>query len=173
MLFHIVGARHASPGAAPAQETGCRFAVPAIVGEGHAPPGDALTVRTSHRQNGKRFRLVIARSKATWQSREGTSSSCKVSIKTHRPIASAAAFPAQPLAALPPYGCGVPFTGSKRLWQSQVVERHRRTCKGFELSCEEANGRRGNLAVPGRITGHSRRKRNCLHEIPTSLRSSE
>ena len=29
--------------------------------EGHAPPGDALTVRTSHRQNGKRFRLVIAR----------------------------------------------------------------------------------------------------------------
>ena len=61
MLFHIVGARHASPGAAPAQETGCRFAVPAIVGEGHAPPGDALTVCTSHRQNGKRFRLVIAR----------------------------------------------------------------------------------------------------------------
>ena len=61
MLFHIVGARHASPGAAPAQETGCRFVVPAIVGEGLAPPGDALTVRTSHRQNGKRFRLVIAR----------------------------------------------------------------------------------------------------------------
>ena len=29
--------------------------------EGHVPPGDALTVRTSHRQNGKRFRLVIAR----------------------------------------------------------------------------------------------------------------
>ena len=25
-----------------------------------------------------------------------------------------------------------------------------------------------NLAVPGRITGHSRRKRNCLHEIATS-----
>ena len=61
MLFHVVGARHASPGAAPAQETGCRFVVPAIVGEGLAPPGDALTVRTSHRQNGKRFRLVIAR----------------------------------------------------------------------------------------------------------------
>ena len=61
MLFHVVGARHASPGAAPAQETGCRFVVPAIVGEGTAGPGDALTVRTSHRQNGKRFRLVIAR----------------------------------------------------------------------------------------------------------------
>ena len=34
---------------------------PAIVGERTAGPGDALTVRTSHRQNGKRFRLVIAR----------------------------------------------------------------------------------------------------------------
>ena len=31
--------------------------------------------------------------------------------------------------------------------------------------CEEAEGRRGNLAGPGRITGHSRRKRNCLPEI--------
>ena len=29
--------------------------------EGHAPPGDALTVRTSHRQNGTGLRLVIAR----------------------------------------------------------------------------------------------------------------
>ena len=27
---------------------------------------------------------------------------------------------AQPLAALPPYGCGVPFTGSDRHWQLQV-----------------------------------------------------
>ena len=55
----------------------------------------------------------------TWQSREGTSSSYKVPIKTHRPIASVAALTAQPLAALPPYGCGVPFTGSERLagWQ--------------------------------------------------------
>ena len=34
---------------------------PAIVGERTAGPGDALTVRTSHRQNGKRFRFVIAR----------------------------------------------------------------------------------------------------------------
>ena len=42
---------------------------PAIVGERTAGPGGALTVRTSHRQNGKRFRLVIARSEATWQSR--------------------------------------------------------------------------------------------------------
>ena len=39
--------------------------------------------------------------------------------KTYQPIASVAALTAQPLAALPPYGCGVPFTGSERLagWQ--------------------------------------------------------
>ena len=34
--------------------------------------------------------------------------------------------------------------------------------------CEEAIGRRGNLAVPGRITGRPRRKRSWLQEIPTS-----
>ena len=27
---------------------------------------------------------------------------------------------AQPLAALPPYGCGVPFTGGERHWQLQI-----------------------------------------------------
>ena len=37
--------------------------------------------------------------------------------KTYKPIASVAALTAQPLAALPPYGCGVPFTGSERLVQ--------------------------------------------------------
>ena len=30
-----------------------------------------------------------------------------------------------------------------------------------------------NLAVPSRITGYSRRNRNCLPEIATSLRSSQ
>ena len=49
-----------------------------------------------------------------WQSREGTSSSYKVPIKTYKPIASVAAFPAQPLGALPPYGCGVPLAGCER-----------------------------------------------------------
>ena len=55
----------------------------------------------------------------TWQSREGTSSSYKVPIKTYQPIASVAALTAQQLAALPPYGCGVPLAGSERLagWQ--------------------------------------------------------
>ena len=57
--------------------------------------------------------------KGPWQSREGTSSSYKVPIKTYQPIASVAALTAQPLAALPPYGCGVPLAGSERLagWQ--------------------------------------------------------
>ena len=34
--------------------------------------------------------------------------------KTHKPIASVAALTAQPLAALPPYGCGVPLAGCER-----------------------------------------------------------
>ena len=33
-----------------------------------------------------------------------------------------AALTAQPLAALPPYGCGVPFTGSERLRQLRVLQ---------------------------------------------------
>ena len=37
--------------------------------------------------------------------------------KTYKPIASVAALTAQPLAALPPYGCGVPLAGSERLVQ--------------------------------------------------------
>ena len=50
-----------------------------------------------------------------WQSREGTADSERLSSKWHAPIASVAAVPAQPLAALPPYGCGVPLAGSERL----------------------------------------------------------
>ena len=37
------------------------------------------------------------------------------SLKRYAPIASVAALTAQPLAALPLYGCGVPFTGGERL----------------------------------------------------------
>jgi len=45
---------------------GCRFGgtpptAPALVGERHAAPGDALAICTNRRQNGKRPRLVIAR----------------------------------------------------------------------------------------------------------------
>ena len=43
--------------------------------------------------------------------------------KMHGPIASVAALTAQPLAALPPYGCGVPFTGSDRLAGWQCLQR--------------------------------------------------
>ena len=54
--------------------------------------------------------------------------------KTYQPIASVAALTAQPLAALPPYGCGVPLAGSERLAGWQVIGQHHRKCKGFELS---------------------------------------
>ena len=54
-----------------------------------------------------------------WQSREGSAVSYRLPLKWHAPIASVAALTAQPLAALPPYGCGVPLAGSDRLggWQ--------------------------------------------------------
>ena len=48
------------------------------------------------------------------QSREGTADLERLSLKWYVPIASVAAVTAQPLAALPPYGCGVPFTGGER-----------------------------------------------------------
>ena len=48
------------------------------------------------------------------QSREGSAVSYWLPLKWHAPIASVAALTAQPLAALPPYGCGVPFTGGER-----------------------------------------------------------
>ena len=71
-------------------------------------------------------RFVIPRSEATWESRGGTCSPHRPPIKTHQPIASVAAVTAQPLAALPPYGCGVPFTGSDRHGQLQISVHFRR-----------------------------------------------
>ena len=59
-------------------------------------------------------RLVIPRSEATWESRRGTVDSYRLSTKRYAPIASVAAVTAQPLAALPPYGCGVPLAGNER-----------------------------------------------------------
>ena len=55
---------------------------------------------------------VIARA---LRARLRTADSNRLSLKWRAPIASVAAFPAQPLAALPPYGCGVPLAGSERL----------------------------------------------------------
>ena len=57
------------------------------------------------------------------QSREGTADANQLPIKWYAPIASVAAVTAQPLAALPPYGCGVPFTGSDRLAGWQCLQR--------------------------------------------------
>ena len=48
------------------------------------------------------------------QSREGSAVSYRLPLKWHAPIASVAALTAQPLAALPPYGCGVPLAGCER-----------------------------------------------------------
>ena len=92
---------------------------PAIVGERTAGPGGALTVRTSHRQNGKRFRFVIARSEATWQSREGS----HVDRTRHCRGADSRARRRTYSPYKPP---------SK--WQTLPI-----------CHCEEANGRRGNL----------------------------
>ena len=64
----------------------------------------------------------------------GTCNSYRLPAKTHKPIASVAALTAQPLAALPPYGCGVPFTGSERHGGLQVVGHFRRTRRRSGLS---------------------------------------
>ena len=50
----------------------------------------------------------------TCPSRRCTSAQYKLPTKTYQPIASVAALTAQPLAALPPYGCGVPLAGNER-----------------------------------------------------------
>ena len=79
-------------------------------------------------------RLVIPRSEATWESRVGSCSPYRPSLKQRAPITSVAAVTAQPLAALPPYGCGVPFTGVERLWQLHISARFRRPCNAPGLS---------------------------------------
>ena len=81
------------------------------------------------------------------------------------PNLTVAAFPAQPLAALPLYGCGVPLAGSDRLVQSHsTAGGHWCTAALPDVSLRGAK-RRGNLAVHSWITGRPRRKRNCLPEI--------
>ena len=60
---------------------------------------------------------------AACRSRRSAADTNRLPIKRHAPIASVAAVTAQPLAALPPYGCGVPFTGSDRHWHSQISGR--------------------------------------------------
>ena len=53
---------------------------------------------------------------------------------------------------------------SERLRQLQIARHSRRTCRLSSLSLRGAK-RRGNLAVPYRISRKLRRNRNCLPEI--------
>ena len=53
---------------------------------------------------------------------------------------SVAALTAQPLAALPPYGCGVPLAGCERLAGWQVIGRHRRMHRFPDLSLRGPEG---------------------------------
>ena len=85
--------------------------------------------------------------------------------KTYRPIASVAAFPAQPLAALPPYGCGVPLAGCEgpvgaNSWYTVSLKwQTPPNCHSEERSDV------GISQYPFGSQGNLRRKRNCLHEI--------
>ena len=85
----------------------------------------------------------------------------RVSVRMNRPVASAAAIPAQPagreenvaavtaqpLAALPPYGCGVPFTGGERHAGWHYLRHKFIGARPPSLSFRGAK-RRGNLLQP-------------------------
>ena len=55
---------------------------------------------------------------------------------------------AQPLAALLPYGCGVPLAGSDRLWQLQIWRYFRQMCKAPKLVI--ARRPKADVAISGR-----------------------
>ena len=87
-----------------------------------------------------------------------------------------AALTAQPLAALPPYGCGVPFTGGERHGGLQYAPHCLYGARLSDLSLRGAK-RRGNLAEPDRTTGKSSAKsqlpsRDCTpRALPRASRS--
>ena len=95
-----------------------------------------------------------------WQSREGTCSPYRPPSKRHAPIASVAALTAQPLAALPPYGCGVPLAGCERLAGCRfggtpptapalVGERHAAPGDALAICTNRRqNGKRPRLVIP-------------------------
>ena len=74
-------------------------------------------------------RLVILRSEATWESREGTADLERLSLKWHAPIASVAAV-------------------SDRLWQLQIWRYFRRMCKAPKLVI--ARRPKADVAISGR-----------------------
>ena len=79
----------------------------------------------------------------------------KLPINTYQPIASVAAVTAQPLAALPPYGCGVPFTGGERHWQLQIPAHSADRTGSRNCHCEGAlrpwQSREGSYVFAGSI----------------------
>ena len=84
------------------------------------------------------------------------------------PNLTVAAFPAQPLAALPPYGCGVPLAGSERHAGCQYL---RHGFNGMRLPGLSLRGPNGAVAIsqdPTESWESHRRNRNCLPEIATS-----
>ena len=84
-----------------------------------------------------------------------------------------AAVTAQPLAALPPYGCGVPFTGGERHWQLQIPAHSADRTGSRNCHCEEAAGRRGNLGKAVTFSPGPSCYPTVYCEIATSLRSSQ
>ena len=92
-----------------------------------------------------------------WQSREGSAVSYRLPLKWRAPIVSVAALTAQPLAALPPYGCGVPFTGGERHagWhylRHKFIGQGPQVCHSEErsdvgISCSRLRFRRGLPAI--------------------------
>ena len=100
-------------------------------------------------------------------------SSYKLSLKWCAPIASVAALTAQPLAALPPYGCGVPFTGSERLVHLQIMQRK---FIGMRLPSLSLRGPEGAVAISqypaGSQEGRGENATACprLHPKGTSSR---
>ena len=81
------------------------------------------------------------------QSRKGSAVSYRLPLKWHAPIASVAALTAQLLAALPPYGCGVPFTGGERHAGWHYLRHKFIGARPPSLSFRGAK-RRGNLLQP-------------------------
>ena len=79
-----------------------------------------------------------------WQSREGSAVSYRLPLKWHAPIASVAALTAQPLAALPLYGSGVPLAGCERHGGLQYAPHCLYGARLSDLSLRGAK-RRGNL----------------------------
>ena len=156
--------------------------------EGQSREGTALRNEPSSKQQPPPT-CHCEEAQPTWQSREGTSSSYEVPIKTYQPIASVAALTAQPLAALPPYGCGVPLAGSERLAGWQVIEwlRRPRNAPRFVIprseatwesrggSCDFADGfptiRPGTARLPRRLRllAMTRQGNTAVHQRPSAV----